>query len=290
MAFVFGLVAGLATTAAASVLLALGVGGRDPTLRWGGLLLFSLALFQASLLVPGSELPYLLSALAGMVYMAWAPPFYHRFLGISMTPWTNRLYCALWGGFVALTVLGWDSSRFPSLLPAILVLYFGMVAWGLVLVGWRLRSPVPVDRLTRRFLKSFALVGLVSVPFIVVDSWGTTAGWPWLSSVDNLSLPVFLLVLDGLVLGQALRWTATPRPPLVSETEPLPSPLTPRETEIARWILEGASAKEIASALDLSPKTVENHTYRIYQKLGAKSRLQFYHKYREPPIVDRQSR
>lgn len=289
MAFLLSVLAELATVVAASVLAALGVMGRDKTLRQAGILLFSLGLFQASLLAPGPRLAYLLSAWAGLVYMAWAPPFYHRFLGLPLGAWPQRIYAAVWGVFLTITVLGLDPARFSFLLPGILVLYFGMVCWGLLLIGGRLRRSPPLEPLTKRFLVRFALVGAVSVPLFVVDILGTAGGWPWLAAVDNLSLPFFLLILDVLILVEARRWTALP---LVqgSEVEPaaVPEGLTAREAEIARYILEGASAKEIASALDLSPKTVENHTYRIYQKLGVKSRLQFYHRVQEggfsPPI------
>jgi len=282
MAFLLGVLALLATVVAASVLVALGALGRDRLLGQAGLILFSLGLFQASMMVPEPPLPYVLSAVAGLVYLAWAPAFYHGLLELPLGPWFQRVYAALWGVFLTLTVLGLDQSRFLFLLPGILTLYFGMVAWGLVLIGWRAWSPVPLAKLTKRFLVRFALVGAVAVPFLVVDSWGTAAGWPGLAAVDNLALPVFLLVLDGLILLEARRW-ALP----AGEPAPEPGPewpaegLTARESEIARRILEGASAKEIAAALSLSPKTVENHTYRIYQKLGVRSRLQFYHRFRE---------
>ncbi len=50
--------------------------------------------------------------------------------------------------------------------------------------------------------------------------------------------------------------------------------LTPREEEILRLILEGASNREIEKKLFISPSTVRNHVYNIYQKLGVKNRLE----------------
>ena len=47
--------------------------------------------------------------------------------------------------------------------------------------------------------------------------------------------------------------------------------LTARETEILKQILVGGSAKEIATALALSPRTVETHRARIMAKTGANS-------------------
>jgi DNA-binding CsgD family transcriptional regulator len=51
--------------------------------------------------------------------------------------------------------------------------------------------------------------------------------------------------------------------------------LTQREREIVQTLANGLTFKEVARALDLSPSTVSNHLYRIYQKLniGSKSEL-----------------
>jgi two-component system, NarL family, invasion response regulator UvrY len=47
--------------------------------------------------------------------------------------------------------------------------------------------------------------------------------------------------------------------------------LSPREFEILRMLLNGRSAEEIATAFNLSPKTVSNHHYAIKSKLGVSS-------------------
>jgi DNA-binding NarL/FixJ family response regulator len=48
--------------------------------------------------------------------------------------------------------------------------------------------------------------------------------------------------------------------------------LTPRQTEIAQLVALGRSNREIAAALYLSEKTVENHLARAFAKLGVSSR------------------
>lgn len=44
--------------------------------------------------------------------------------------------------------------------------------------------------------------------------------------------------------------------------------LTPREREVFHLVVEGSTTKEIARALDISPKTAENHRTRMMRKLG----------------------
>lgn len=58
------------------------------------------------------------------------------------------------------------------------------------------------------------------------------------------------------------------------QNEPLPAAiLTPREEEILKLIAEGNSAREIASILVISAKTVDRHRANILQKLGMRDRL-----------------
>lgn len=50
--------------------------------------------------------------------------------------------------------------------------------------------------------------------------------------------------------------------------------LTPREFEIAQLIAYGKTNRAVAAALSVSQRTVENHLYSIYGKLGVSSRTE----------------
>jgi DNA-binding CsgD family transcriptional regulator len=51
-----------------------------------------------------------------------------------------------------------------------------------------------------------------------------------------------------------------------------PTPLTPRQREVAELVAAGLSNKEIADRLITSVRTVEGHLLRACQRVGAASR------------------
>jgi FixJ family two-component response regulator len=55
--------------------------------------------------------------------------------------------------------------------------------------------------------------------------------------------------------------------------------LSPREREVLGLIVEGLTNKEIGRALELSPRTVENHRASLFAKLEAESLAQLIRRY-----------
>jgi DNA-binding CsgD family transcriptional regulator len=51
-------------------------------------------------------------------------------------------------------------------------------------------------------------------------------------------------------------------------------PLTPREREIVELVATGATNREIAARLELSPRTVDHHLRQVFSKLGIASRAE----------------
>ncbi|MFQ5400327.1 MAG: response regulator [Anaerolineae bacterium] len=62
--------------------------------------------------------------------------------------------------------------------------------------------------------------------------------------------------------------------PLISDTDELFIPLSPRETEILEHVTKGLSNKEIAYKLGISHQTVKNHMTAILRKLRVDDRTQ----------------
>jgi DNA-binding NarL/FixJ family response regulator len=61
--------------------------------------------------------------------------------------------------------------------------------------------------------------------------------------------------------------------------------LSPRECEILELLASGASNKEIARKLSISPNTVKTHAARIYEKLEVEKRMQAVEKARFLAVI-----
>ena len=77
---------------------------------------------------------------------------------------------------------------------------------------------------------------------------------------------VFSAGLAGLLLGEYGRLNDGP--------EPDAPKLTPRETEVLRLVARGMTARQIASRLVLSHRTVENHVQNTLRKLQLHNRVE----------------
>ncbi|OBJ71655.1 response regulator transcription factor [Mycobacterium sp. 1274756.6] len=79
---------------------------------------------------------------------------------------------------------------------------------------------------------------------------------------------VFTPSLAGLVLGEYRRIARRP------DGDPGGPRLTERETEVLRYVAKGLSAKQIATKLSLSHRTVENHVQATFRKLQLANRVE----------------
>jgi predicted ATPase/DNA-binding CsgD family transcriptional regulator len=82
-----------------------------------------------------------------------------------------------------------------------------------------------------------------------------------------------------LSLDQAVAEAAAVRPPAIEPTDAVPTDtpapaagLSPREVEVLRRLVAGASNREIAAELFISPRTVQTHLTSIFGKLGVGTR------------------
>jgi len=73
------------------------------------------------------------------------------------------------------------------------------------------------------------------------------------------------------ILGEAVGAWPSPEASEASQDSTVRAHLTPRENLILAEIVRGHSSKEVARALDISPRTVEFHRANLLRKCGAKN-------------------
>lgn len=126
-------------------------------------------------------------------------------------------------------------------------------------------------------LVAFLAVSGVFLLLLVLDMLITLLPIPSLAGLDNLSLPVYLAALTlgtFFFTGRFLSREAMVKAgKLTGECREFYG-LSNREAEIIEHLLTGCANREIAERLFISPKTVENHLYNIYQKMDVGSRTQ----------------
>src|SRR5207237_10689467 len=67
--------------------------------------------------------------------------------------------------------------------------------------------------------------------------------------------------------GARAAWGVPPAHPCLARC-----PLTGRERDVLQWLAGGKTDRDIALILAISPRTVEKHLQRIYEKLGVETR------------------
>jgi two-component system response regulator DesR len=75
-------------------------------------------------------------------------------------------------------------------------------------------------------------------------------------------------------VARAVRMVGKGMTVFAPRSEALPASLSPREREVLTLIARGATNKEIAERLYLSPHTVKDHTSSLYRKLGVRNRAE----------------
>jgi DNA-binding CsgD family transcriptional regulator len=100
----------------------------------------------------------------------------------------------------------------------------------------------------------------------------------YLARAFSTEIYIALLALGFVSLGlwAGRRLTPAPRREAFTRNEAAIRSLglSPRECEILELLASGASNKEIARRLDISPNTVKTHAARVYEKLEVRKRMQ----------------
>jgi DNA-binding CsgD family transcriptional regulator len=166
----------------------------------------------------------------------------------------------------------------PILWNANYLALFGVNVYGAFVllrnVG-RIEHPL-VKSLIRSFLALFAAFVPLGVAQLVVQNFPSAPEIVHDYPVEQI---LYYLGVVILMLVYAVKYLFTP----VSITLPALSGeflarylISPRESEIILMMVQGHSNKAIGDKLFISPVTVKNHIYHIYQKTGIRNKVPFF--------------
>lgn len=156
-------------------------------------------------------------------------------------------------------------------------LLFATIGYGIVYIGVSYRRLG--DPRLRHAVRVFFVLSAIFFPFMYID---TLIGYLSLSVfqfLDGTSLPLFYLILSGLSAKFAS--SHFNEPPYLENGSLTPHfcetfGISDRESEIIDLLMNGDPAKGDSDKLSISPKTIENHIYNIYQKTNVGSRVQLF--------------
>lgn len=161
-------------------------------------------------------------------------------------------------------------------------LLFSSIAWCLGrMVPW-LHEPAESGPAfnTGHALRAFLWISLVFLALFIADILVSSVAVPrWVSRLDGISLPLYLLVLS--VGSIAVAKSGLSAPPLYEDDGVTPYcrerfGLTDREAEVIEYVMEGYSVPDLSSVLGISVKTAEHHLYSAYRKLAVSNRIQLF--------------
>jgi DNA-binding CsgD family transcriptional regulator len=251
----------VATGLSADVLKSIPLQGRDPVYILFGLVvfpLFALAYYYALAFVTGildEEFSFILRAGYILLWVVLIAVFLTR---IQFVLKQRRLPPLA-------RILNTGSGLIVSVIPIAVFVYLMFRA------ARRSRSD------ERAGLVKFGAISLIGYFLLISGLISTQIGLPF-----SWGVPVLLglaMLSPVLALKRFLVRFYRPIPPGTFEGPKMSSlcghyKLSNREGEILNMLLKGKSNKEIEKDLFISPHTVRNHIYNIYQKLGIGNRLQ----------------
>lgn len=215
-------------------------------------------------------------SLPGLALNVATVPFLVSALAAIPLEGGGKTLVLLWDFLVAAACLVYPFISDPA--PILVVLDIQLVvtiAGSLIVLAVNLRH---IGRLAlRRALTLFLGISAAFLVLLILDILITRLEIRALSVVDGLSLPSYLL---GLNIGSFfLAGRFLDSEPLVdggrlTEACKAEFGLTAREAELIERLLDGSTNQDLADALCISRKTVENHLYNIFQKMGVRNRLQ----------------
>jgi DNA-binding NarL/FixJ family response regulator len=159
----------------------------------------------------------------------------------------------------------------PQLKPAVIIVDIGMPLMNGLEAGMRLKELMPTVKLI--------FLTMNEDPELAMEAMRSGAsGYLLKSSAGSELIRAIEMALRGksyvtpkLAKGMQKAFINNPGPKARNKT------LTPRQREVVHLLAEGKSMKEVASVLNVTPRTVAFHKYRVMEELNLKTTAELIH-------------
>lgn len=225
----------------------------------GNLQIVVMLLSLIGLIINVASVPYLVSALISM-------PIQGKL---------NKMLL-LWDGILILAGILYPFVPNPSLLLAIInSQLLATITVSLVVILFNLKHISRKD--LRSSVVAFLWISWIFLVLLTLDMVISLYRIEILVFIDGFSLPLYLLALNtGSFIFVDKFMNTDPLLVAGKLTEACKKNygITAREAEIIERLLDGLTNQELADLMFISKKTIENHIYNIFQKMGVKNRIQ----------------
>jgi len=223
---------------------------------------------------------YMLVVASGFLMLYFIPLLVFRVTNHRFTKPMHALHILLL--FIILSTLIYEYIHYTEIAKNISdILYAFIFTYSAIIIVLNRKRIKHRD--VQTVLMSFSILILMIIPSIIIHRFVSLHFFP-----NNLflNLPYFnaLFLLTSAILalyyGTKYLFNNTALTNFgLPEDSIKKAGISEREEEIIELLIKGLSNAQIAEGLFISPKTVKNHIYHIYQKLGIKSRLQLMNKF-----------
>ncbi len=236
------------------------------------------SLYFGSLHLPAvfSLLSNTIGAAGSILYIFVAPHFYHSLLGVPVRRVYKIAYRLLYGTMLVFLGLLLIPSLRETAAVLLNTILFTLVFYGIVLIAFGYKRITEAS--LRKAIQVFILLAAVFfLPMFLEARIQSVEGSRLIGTLQHFALPSFFGILSLLSLPFTARRLR--RPAFFAEDGPTEFfkreyGLSEREGEVVKKLCNGLSNRQIAEALFISPKTVENHLSNIFSKTDVSSRLQ----------------
>jgi DNA-binding NarL/FixJ family response regulator len=149
----------------------------------------------------------------------------------------------------------------PNLKPDVIVVDIGMPLMNGLEAGQRLKEQMPAVKIIFLTMNEDPDVAAQAMHSGASGYLLKSSAASELISAIHISLKGKSYITPQIARGMQKSFIKNPRPKERAKT------LTPRQREVVQLLAEGKSMKEVASVLNVTPRTVAFHKYRVMEEL-----------------------